>query len=203
MPPEITDLTTSELAVLESLNGAAEGISQRELARRTGFSVGLVNAVMKRLVHTGYVKTSHLNKRQLEYLLTAEGFAKTALRSYHYVVRTVQGYRELRGGIERTINHLASEGITRFYLHGEGELSDLVAGVFAEIGRGELVRGIPEHLLEKGKDSHVIRGRREVVLNTTPEPVRCRDCRSIDLVAELGNGKRPHKASAPTEGEWA
>lgn len=206
MPPEISDLTSRELAVLDSLNGAAEGISQRELARRTGFSVGLVNAVIKRLVHTGYVKTSHLNKRQLEYLLTAEGFARTALRSYHYVVRTVQSYRQLRDGLARTLNHLASEGITRFYLHGDGELADLTAAVFEEVGRGELCRGIPEHLLPRANGPRVIRGRREAVLNTTPETLQCKDCRVVHLATELGNGKaaalRAANAAA-AEGEWA
>ncbi|MFH0798596.1 MAG: MarR family transcriptional regulator [Pseudomonadota bacterium] len=192
MPPDINELTPSELAVLESLHGASQSVSQRELARRTGLSVGLINAVIKRLVHTGYVKTGHLNKRQLEYLLTPEGFARTALRSYHYVVRTVESYRRIRGGLVGIINKLSTEGITRFYLHGEGELAGLVVTVFSELGYGELRRGVPDHLLGKGGDSGercmIIKGRREVVLNTTPSLLEVKGCRRVDLVSELGNG---------------
>ena len=72
---ELGELTSNELTILESLQDSTEAISQRDLARRTGFSVGLVNAVLKKLVRTGYVKTSHLNRRSLEYLLTPSGFA--------------------------------------------------------------------------------------------------------------------------------
>ena len=188
MSPEVTELSTSELAVLESLHGSHDAVSQRELARRTGLSVGLVNAVIKKLVVTGYVKTAHLNKRQLEYLLTPEGFARTARRSYHYVVDTLRRFQQIQVGIKAILERLHGDGIGDFYLHGEGELADLVAFFCAEDGRVRLTRGLPERKW----------GRKAVVLNASPEPFTNENCRVVDLVAELKNGHtKPAEALTP------
>ena len=174
---DTSQLTTNELAVLESLNGAPKAISQREIARRTGLSVGLINAVIRKLVTTGYVKTSHLNRRSIEYLLTPSGFAQTALKSYRYVLSTVQNYRTIQTRLHELLERLSAEGISEFYLHGEGELAELVAAFFQEEGKGELRRGLP-----------TCKNRKVAVLNAVPEPIDGNKCRVVDLVYELGNG---------------
>jgi DNA-binding MarR family transcriptional regulator len=176
MSSELSELTTNELAVLESLQGAPEAVSQRELARRTGLSVGLINAVIKKLVHTGCVKTSQLNQRQLEYLLTPRGFAHTAMRSYHYIVDTTRRYRSMQTRLTEMVNGFVKEGVRDFYLYGDGDFAELVAVVFSEMKKVRLRRKLPT-----GKNS------RAIVLNATPERVKERGLRIIDLVNELGN----------------
>lgn len=165
------------MAVLESLNGSGESVSQRELARRTGLSVGLVNAVMKKLVYTGYVKTSHLNKRQFEYLLTPEGFAKTALRSYHYVIDTVRKYRSIQTKLKHVLARLHTDGICEFHIYGEGELAELAAMFCEEEGK-TVSRGLPTRRW----------GRKAVILNASPEPLEADGWRVVDLVVEIKNG---------------
>ena len=177
MSLDTSQLNTNELAVLESLHGAPKAISQRELARRTGLSVGLINAVIKKLVSTGYVKTSHLNRRSIDYLLTPSGFAQTALKSYRYVLSTVRNYRTIQTRLHGLLERLSIEGISEFYLHGDGELAELVATFFQEEGKGELRRGQPAR-----------KSRKVAVLNAVPTPVDGTKCRVVDLVIELGNG---------------
>lgn len=172
-------LSPSEIAVLESLNGSGDAVSQRELARRTGLSLGLINAVIKKLVQTGYVKTAHLNRRQLEYLITARGFANTALRSYHCIVDTTRRYREMQMRLRSILNTLSIEGVTEFHIHGGGDLAELVAAFFVEDGPSALKVGLPGE-----------RGRHIAVLNASPKPLRSRGWRVVDLVHELGNGER-------------
>ena len=174
------ELTTSELMVLESLQGATEAISQRELARRTGFSVGLINAVLKKLINTGYIKTSHLNRRSIEYLLTPQGFAHAAMKSYRYVIDTVRKYRAIKTRLHGILEGLRREGFNDFFLHGDGELAEVVAMFFAEEGAGELIRGIiPRHLVKSSK---------LVVLNTEPRAFKSDGYRVVDLVREFANG---------------
>jgi len=174
MSPDIKELSPSELAVLESLHGSQGSVSQRELARRTGLSVGLVNAVIKRLVLTGYVKTSHLNKRQFEYLLTPEGFARTALRSYHYVVDTVRRFKSIQTKLRQILARLGNDGIGEFHIYGEGELADLAAMFCEEEGK-VVSRGMPTRRW----------GRKSVILNASPEPLSADGWRVIDLSTEL------------------
>lgn len=173
------NLTTNELAVLESLHGAEEAISQRELARRTGLSVGLINAVLKKLVHTGYVKTSRLNRRSIEYLLTPDGFAQTALKSYRYVLRTVREYRSIQMRLHEVLLQLRADGVRDFHLHGDCELAELVAALFEEEDAfGTLQRVLP------------IQGATgAVILNAMPTALADAPCRVVNLVQELGSTK--------------
>jgi len=187
MSSQSSELTTSELAVLETLQGTTEAVSQRELARRTGFSVGLVNAVLKKLVHTGYIKTTHLNRRTVEYLLTPQGFAQAAMRSYRYVIDTVRKYRAIKSKLHEILEGLRAEGFTDFFLHGDGELAEVVGLFFDEEGVGPLHRGmIPRDL---------IRSPKLVLLNTEPTPLKPNGCRVVDLVYEFANGKNGAKRS--------
>lgn len=169
------ELTTSELAVLETLGSMPHAVSQRELAKRTGLSLGLINAVIKRLVQTGYVKTSHLNRRSLEYLLTTQGFAHTALRSYRFIANTVRNYRSMQDKLKSIFENLTAQGFTEFYLHGSGELADLVSVFYAGEKKAELRRAIPE-----GDGSNA------VVFNVAPEGFAGKAARVVDLIRELG-----------------
>lgn len=176
MSSEINKLTSHDLAVLESLCDAKSAISQREIAKRTGLSLGLINAVIKRLVTTGYIKTSHLNRRSIDYLLTPDGFAQTAVRSYRYVLDTVRSYRDIQIKLENLLDDLDSRGVTKYYLHGDGELAELVAIVFARESRPGLQRGLPY-----GGDSQ------SVVLNASSEALSSDRYKVVNLVRELGN----------------
>ncbi|MFA5812317.1 MAG: MarR family transcriptional regulator [bacterium] len=180
------ELTSSEIAVLESLHDATEAVSQRELARRAGISVGLVNAVLKRLVHTGYVKTSRLDRRSLEYLLTPEGFAQTALRSYHYIVDTVRSFRSIKERLVSLVSRLRAEGVAEFYLYGEGDLAGLVAVFLEEEGLGPITRGLPP---ADARRRGII-----AVLNAEPRPLRSKGARVIELLEEFSNGSSQQQA---------
>lgn len=170
------ELTTSELAILESLQGATEAVSQRELARRSGLSVGLVNAVLKKLVHTGYVKTGRLDRRSLEYLLTPLGFAQTALRSYHYIINTVRGFRAIQSRLHDLVARLHDEGCSDFFLYGESELAELVALFFEDEGLGRINRGLPP---EGAVPAHA------VLLNAEPRPVKFSGIQVVELLSEF------------------
>ncbi|HQB07426.1 MAG TPA: winged helix-turn-helix transcriptional regulator [Rectinema sp.] len=169
-------LSHNELTVLESLHDSDSGISQREIARRTGLSVGLINAVIKKLVKTGYVKTSHLNRRSLDYLLTPEGFAQTAMRSYRYVVRTVKSYRGIQIQMEGIFDKLSGEGISTYYLNGDGEVAELIEYFFARGKWGALRRGMP---LKSESNC--------VILNASPEPMESDSHKVVNLIQILSD----------------
>ncbi len=189
--PLASELTTSELAVLESLQGATEAVSQRELARRSGLSVGLVNAVLKKLVHTGYVKTGRLDRRSLEYLLTPLGFAQTALRSYHYIINTVRGFRDIQARLHALVARLRDQGCREFFLYGESELAELVAVFFEDEGLGTINRGLPPEKAPAGA----------VLLNAEPRPVKFSGISVVELLQEFHGapvvaGRKPKAAEA-------
>jgi DNA-binding MarR family transcriptional regulator len=171
------NLTSSDLAVLEHLSDTPQAISQREIARRSGLSLGLINAILKKLVRTGLVKTSSLNRRSIQYILTPQGFYEKAQKSYHYIMDTVRRYREIRGRLVVLLEKLVSEGVTEFYLLGDGDLAEVVAKLFKEMGFGAIKRGLP-----KRGDGNT------VILNAAELPSKNSSYRVMDLFHELGNG---------------
>jgi len=180
MTSERKKLTSSDLAVLEHLSDSPQTISQRDLARRSGLSVGMINAILKKLVHIGYVKTSNLNRRSIQYLLTPQGFAEKARKSYRYILRTVEQYRVIKLHFIDLLDNLAADGVTDFYLHGEGELADLIATFCSDGGYGVVRKGMP------------VRGATgAVVLNADEAPVKDAPVKVINLAEVFANGNGP------------
>ena len=101
------------------------GLSQRQVARETGLSLGMVNLVLRRLVKTGAIKVVSLNGRTARYLLTPAGAAEKTRRAYEYLHRTVDTFRDLRVRIDKLIAQLHAEGAREFLIYGEGEVADI------------------------------------------------------------------------------
>ena len=101
------------------------GLSQRQVAKETGFSLGMVNLILARLVKTGAIKVVNLNGRTARYLLTPAGVAEKSRRAYEYIHRTMDTFRGLRVRIDQLITELHAEGAREFLIYGEGEVADI------------------------------------------------------------------------------
>ena len=69
------------LKILDLITEAPR-LSQRDIASQSGLSLGLVNLTLKRLLQTGHIKVSNLNKKKVEYIVTPKGFFEKANHSY-------------------------------------------------------------------------------------------------------------------------
>jgi EPS-associated MarR family transcriptional regulator len=87
-------------------------ISQRELARQLGVSLGKANYCLKGLVGKGMVKASRFsnNKNKLVYLylLTPKGIEHKAKVTLRYLKRRMQEYDEIRDEIARLKEEVGS-----------------------------------------------------------------------------------------------
>jgi len=79
-------------------------MSQRDLAKAVGVSVGRMNYVLNALVDKGLVKlgnfTAAKDKRRYAYVLTPKGIAKRAALTRSFLARKVAEYEALREEIE-------------------------------------------------------------------------------------------------------
>ena len=79
-------------------------ISQRELAREMGVSLGKVNYCLKALVDKGLVKANNFknsaNKWAYFYVLTPKGIEAKAKISVRFLQRKLEEYEALRAEIE-------------------------------------------------------------------------------------------------------
>ncbi len=56
------------------------GAKQRELARAVGMSLGMTNALLKRLAAKGFITMKKANSRKIQYVITPEGMQEAARR---------------------------------------------------------------------------------------------------------------------------
>lgn len=80
------------------------GLSQRDMAKRLGVSLGKVNFCLNALVEKGCVKINNFrnsdNKLAYAYLLTPRGLEEKARMTVHFLKYKVQEYERLRAEIE-------------------------------------------------------------------------------------------------------
>jgi EPS-associated MarR family transcriptional regulator len=95
---------SSILRVLRLLD-ASPRLTQREMARELGVSLGKANYCLRALLSKGFVKVQNFrnsaNKRGYIYLLTPEGVAAKANLTRHFLARKREEYDALRLEVER------------------------------------------------------------------------------------------------------
>ena len=95
---------SSILRVLRLLD-ASPRLTQREIAREMGVSLGKANYCLRALIGKGFVKVQNFrnstNKRAYLYLLTPDGVTAKANLTRDFLVRKREEYDALRLEVER------------------------------------------------------------------------------------------------------
>lgn len=106
-PPAQTALSVPDAAILRVLRllDSTPEMTQREMAREMGVSLGKANYCLRALLAKGFVKVQNFrtstNKRGYVYLLTPEGVAAKSKLTRHFLARKREEYDALRVEIER------------------------------------------------------------------------------------------------------
>lgn len=152
-------LNDKEVLLLDHVSKKSS-LSQRELAKKTGISLGLINVILKKLIRTGHIKVSHLNKRKLEYLLTPQGFLEAAKKTCEYTISIIRNYKTIETNLSNLLRELHKSGYDYFSIQGDGELKDLLESTFHKC-----LEEVPATLgSEHRKDP------RAIILNLTVDP---------------------------------
>jgi EPS-associated MarR family transcriptional regulator len=79
-------------------------ITQRELSRRLGLSLGSINYIIRALMEKGYIKTQHFknsnNKLGYIYILTPEGMKQKLKQTKIFMKRKLEEYEQLKQEVE-------------------------------------------------------------------------------------------------------
>ena len=83
-------------------------ISQRDLSKKIGLSLGSVNYILKELIKRGYVKAQRFknshNKAAYIYLLTPEGINARIKQTQYFLQVKMEEYENLKREIEELRN---------------------------------------------------------------------------------------------------
>ncbi|UZQ85761.1 winged helix-turn-helix transcriptional regulator [Thermoclostridium stercorarium] len=114
----------NELEILKSVN-EENRITQRELAKRTGLSLGSVNVLLKRLIYKGLIKIEHINSKTIKYIITPKGLMEKARLTYQYIVNSYNYISGIEQKVEQIIRN--KNITTKVILYGiKDELYDII-----------------------------------------------------------------------------
>lgn len=102
-----------------------DSLTQRDLSRRLGIALGLVNSYIKNLIAKGFVTVKSIPPKRYLYFLTPEGFAEKTRLTFHLLQDYTRIYREARNNLKSLLSGLSSEGVERVVFAGADEVAEL------------------------------------------------------------------------------
>ncbi|MGF1609132.1 MAG: hypothetical protein ACFCUQ_07035 [Kiloniellales bacterium] len=118
-PPPKTQLDL--LASLES----GQVVTQGTISKRLGVSIGMINALLRRAVHKGYVKVKAAPYKRYAYYLTPTGFAEKSRLVAEYLEISLRFFRQARQEYSELLERAERAGLKRLALIGGGELAEI------------------------------------------------------------------------------
>jgi DNA-binding MarR family transcriptional regulator len=109
-------------------------LSQRELSKRLGIALGLVNSYLKNLVSKGFIRVNNFPKNRYAYLLTPKGFAEKSRLAYQHLSYFSGLYTVARQDYLKLFRSLADEGVTGVSFCGVDEVAEIAYLSLKETG---------------------------------------------------------------------
>lgn len=93
------------LEVLRKINKSPD-LSQREIAKELGFSLGKLNYVLKALKDKGYIKIKNFQKQKnkstyIRYVLTSQGITKRINLTINFMKIKIREYEQLKSELKK------------------------------------------------------------------------------------------------------
>jgi DNA-binding MarR family transcriptional regulator len=126
-------MNEKELEILSSINDTPTPLSQRELAHTSGMSLGMTNAVLKRLVLKGWLTVRKINNRNIRYAVTPEGMEEITKRSYRYFKRTLRNVADYKNRIETLLKTIQGDGYDSIVLIGASDVDFIVEYICSQL----------------------------------------------------------------------
>ena len=130
---DIDSLNEKEINIINLINSSPE-LNQRALAKSAGISLGLVNIILKRLINKGFLKVGKINKRNLKYVLTPDGFTHTVYNTLRQINRNIKEVKNTQDKIYKSLMAIDFSSYKFVEIKGDNELSNLVKNLLLQIG---------------------------------------------------------------------
>jgi len=107
-------------------------LSQRSLSFKLNISLGLTNAIIKNLIHRGWLKVKKDTGRKLLYIITPEGMANVSRLMYNRFQETLHYYHYTKDLLTAYLIKLYQQGEKAINIYGTGQLAEIT--YYAGIG---------------------------------------------------------------------
>ena len=100
-------------------------VTQRDLSRRLGVALGLINSYIKNLTSKGYVTIAAIPRNRYKYYLTPNGFIEKTRLTYHHLQNFTNLYRSARQDFQKLFQSLQKENIKKIVFCGADEVTEI------------------------------------------------------------------------------
>lgn len=114
------------LNTIHTLTRQKADISQRDLSRAIHLSLGMTNALLKRLSQKGFILIHKMSPRNVSYALTPDGMNELSSRTNRYLRRTIKQVVNYKETIESIARDAATRGFRRIGLLGNSDLDFII-----------------------------------------------------------------------------
>ena len=156
-------------------------VTQREISQKLGFSLGMTNILLKRLIHKGYIKISQLNRRKVKYFLTPKGIAQKIKRTHQYLSYTFHSLKEIKTKIQLLLLAEYKKGRRKFIILGDGELADITEIALRNLGKNDIIysKASPEEIDDENSLLLITDSKQKIINNRS-------SLNLLDAIANLG-----------------
>ena len=99
--------------------------SQRSLSHRLNISLGLTNAIIKNLIHRGWLKVKKDTGRKFLYIVTPEGMANVSRLMYNRFQETLHYYHYTKDLLTAYLMELYQQGEKTINIYGTSQLAEI------------------------------------------------------------------------------
>lgn len=108
--------------------------TQRDLSKKLGLALGLINSYIKNLASKGYITVSTIPKNRFKYYLTPHGFAEKTRLAYQHLQNFTNLYRVARKDFRVLFNELKQLNVEKVAFCGVDEITEIAYLSLEEAG---------------------------------------------------------------------
>ena len=101
-----------------------DALTQRDLSKRMGIALGLVNSYIKNLMAKGYITVRNIPSKRYAYYLTPKGFVEKSRLAYDLLHDYTRIYREAKNNYRQLFFELERSGVKRIVFAGADEVAE-------------------------------------------------------------------------------
>jgi DNA-binding Lrp family transcriptional regulator len=103
-----------------------KNISQRQLSKKLGLSLGTINVLINKMIKEGVIKMEQVSQKQVAYMLTPSGMVGKAKKTVEYLKVHYRAIYETREKIKLILGNVSLEYEKIIVLKSDDEMGNLI-----------------------------------------------------------------------------
>lgn len=122
------------LSMIKELTVEGDCISQRDLSKAIHMSLGMTNALIRRLTQKGFILIKRVSPRNVTYVLTPDGLHELARRTHRYLKKTMRQVVDYKDSILSVVSSAKERGFSSIGLLGNSDMDFIIEYAAQRVG---------------------------------------------------------------------